>query len=65
MDFEIEKAEKEDHDLKKRLEQLQDLLQIGSKRITKAGIRKKVARLHEELALDKGSEETRASESGS
>jgi hypothetical protein len=58
------KAEQELRDLQKRLERLQESHPIGSKGFTKAGIRKMVARLHEELALYEGSEEARESESG-
>jgi hypothetical protein len=59
----FQKAEQELRDLQKRLERLQELHPIGSKRFTKAGIRKMVARLHEELALYEGSEEARNSKS--
>ena len=62
---EYEKAEQELRDLQNRLERLQESHPIGSKGFTKAGIRKMVARLHEELALYEGSEEVRGSESGS
>jgi len=62
---EYEKAEQELRDLQNRLERLQASHPIGSKGFTKAGIRKMVARLHEELALYEGSEEARESESGS
>jgi len=58
------KAEQELRDLEKRLESLQASHPIGSKGFTKAGIRKMVARLHEELALYEGSQEALASESG-
>ena len=50
-------AEQELRDLQKRLERLQESHAIGSKGFTKAGIRKMVARLHEELTLFEGSEE--------
>jgi uncharacterized membrane protein len=63
--LEYEKAEQELRDLQNRLERLQASHPIGSKGFTKAGIRKMVARLHEELALFEGSEEARESESGS
>ena len=36
---------------------------IGSKGFTKAGIRKMIARIHEELAIYEGSEEARRPES--
>lgn len=48
---------------KKRLEQLQQTYPIGSKGFTKAGIRKMIARLHEELAVYEGSEEARQPDS--
>ena len=60
--IEYEKAEQELRDLQKRLERLQESHPIGSKGFTKAGIRKMVARLHEELALSEGSEEARGSD---
>jgi len=60
---EYKKAEQELHDLEKRLVRLQDLHPIGSKGFTKAGIRKMIARLHEELAVYEGSEEARQTES--
>jgi len=61
--IEYEKAEQELHDLEARLERLQQSNPIGSKGFTKAGIRKMIARLHEELALYEGSEEARRPES--
>lgn len=61
---EYEKAEQELRDLEKRLEGLQRSHSIGSKGFTKAGIRKMIARIHEELALYEGSEEAREPESG-
>jgi len=59
---EYEMAERELHDLEKRLERLQGSHPIGSKGFTKAGIRKMIARLHEELAAYEGSEEARQTE---
>jgi hypothetical protein len=56
---EYEKAEQELRDLQQRLELLQRSNPIGSKGFTKAGIRKMIARLHEELAIFDGSEEAR------
>jgi hypothetical protein len=56
---EYEKAEQELQDLQRRLELLQQSHSIGSKGFTKAGIRKMIARLHEELAVYEGSEEAR------
>lgn len=60
---EYEKVEQELHDLEKRLIDLQTSHPIGSKGFTKAGIRKMIARLHEELAVYEGSEEARQTES--
>lgn len=60
---EYEKAEQELRDLEKRLESLQETHPIGSKGFTKAGIRKMIARLHEELVVYEGSEEARQTES--
>ena len=56
---EYAKAEEELRDLEKRLQSLQQSHPIGSKGFTKAGIRKMIARLHEELAVYEGSEEAR------
>ena len=56
---EYEKAQEEIHILEKRLRRLQQTNPIGSKGFTKAGIRKMIARLHEELAVYEGSEELR------
>lgn len=56
---EYEKAEQELQDLEKRLGRLQESHPIGSKGFTKAGIRKMIARIHEELAVYEGSEEAR------
>ncbi len=56
---EYEKAQAEIRSLEARLERLQETHPIGSKGFTKAGIRKMIARLHEELAVYEGSEEAR------
>ncbi len=56
---EYEKAQEEIHILEKRLERLQQTHPIDIKGFTKAGIRKLIARLHEELAVFEGSEEAR------
>ena len=56
---EYEKAQQELHSLEERLARLQQTHPIGSKGFTKAGIRKMIARLHEELAIFEGSEEAR------
>jgi hypothetical protein len=56
-------AEAEIRALEERLERLQQAHPIGSKGFTKAGIRKLIARLHEELAIYEGSEEAKQSDS--
>jgi hypothetical protein len=56
---EYERAQEELHTLETRLQELQQSHPIGSKGFTKAGIRKMIARLHEELAVFEGSEEAR------
>ena len=61
--IEYEKAELELQDLQNRLANLQKKHPIGEKGFTKAGIRKLIARLNEELALFEGSEEARSSPS--
>ena len=58
---EYDKAEEELHDLEDRLKLLRQSHPLGSKGFTKAGIRKLIARLHEELAVFEGSEEARKS----
>ncbi len=58
---EYEKAQEEISILEKRLDQLKKAYPIGAKGFTKAGIRKMIARLHEELAVYEGSEEARHS----
>jgi hypothetical protein len=60
---EYQKAQDEIRALQERLERLQEAHPIGSKGFTKAGIRKMIARLHEELAVFEGSEESRQSDS--
>ena len=60
---EYEKAQEELRSLEERLSRLQQSNPVGSKGFTKAGIRKMIARLHEELAVFEGSEEARKSES--
>jgi len=57
--IEYAKAQDEIRVLTDRLQRLQEHNPIGSKGFTKAGIRKLIARLHEELALYEGSEEAR------
>jgi hypothetical protein len=56
---EYEKAQAELQTLQERLQRLQQGVPPGVKGFTKAGIRKMIARLHEELALYEGSEEAR------
>ena len=56
---EYQKAQEEIRHLEERLARLQQTNPIGSKGFTKAGIRKMIARLHEELAVYEGSEEAR------
>lgn len=56
---EYEKAQEELRHLSQRLETLQQSHPGGSKGLTKAGVRKMIARLHEELAIYEGSEEIR------
>ena len=56
---EYQKAQEEIRGLEERLERLLQTYPIGSKGFTKAGIRKMIARLHEELAVYEGSEEAR------
>jgi hypothetical protein len=58
---EYEKAQEEISILEERLERLKNAHPIGTKGFTKAGIRKMIARLHEELAIYEGSEEARHS----
>lgn len=62
-EMEYEKAQEEIRDLEVRLERLQQGHSNGTKGFTKAGIRKMIARLHEELAIYEGSEEARRPES--
>ena len=57
-DYQI--AQEELHALEARLDRLQQAHPVGSKGFTKAGIRKMIARLHEELAVYEGSEEARS-----
>jgi len=60
---EYEKAQEELRDLEARLARLQQTHPIGPKGFTKAGIRKMIARLHEEMAVYEGSEEAKQPES--
>jgi len=54
---EYEKAQADLRDLNERLARLQQTNAAGSKGFTKAGVRKMIARLHEELAVYERSEE--------
>ena len=57
------RAQEELYQLEDRLRRLQKNHPLGSKGFTKAGIRKLIARLHEELALYEGSQEASQAES--
>jgi hypothetical protein len=59
---EYQRAQQELHSLEDRLARLQQSHPLGSKGFTKAGIRKMIARLHEEMAVYEGSEEARQPE---
>ncbi len=52
-----QKVQEELQQLEDRLRRLQQLHPLGSKGFTKAGIRKMIARLHEELAIYEGDQE--------
>lgn len=56
---EYQKTQEEIRSLEERLARLQQTHELGSKGFTKAGIRKMIARLHEELAVYEGSEEAK------
>ena len=58
-----QKAQEELRDLEDRLRRLEQSHPGGGKGFTKAGIRKMIARLHEELAVYEGSEEAKQPES--
>lgn len=60
---EYRKAQDELLSLEERLQRLQQASPAGSKGFTKVGIRKLIARLHEELAVYEVSEEARHSDS--
>ena len=57
------KAQEELRQLEERLQRLQQKHPLGSKGFTKAGIRKMIARLHEELALYEGEQEAHQADS--
>lgn len=56
---EYQKNQEEIRSLEERLTRLQQNHDAGFKGFTEAGIRKMIARLHEELAVYEGSEEAR------
>jgi hypothetical protein len=60
---EYKRTKEELRSLEERLKRLQETHTIRSKGLTKAGIRKMIARLHEELAVYEGSTKTRHPES--
>jgi hypothetical protein len=60
--LDYQKAQDELRELGERLERIQKAHPAGSKGFTKAGIRKMIARLHEELAIYEGTEEARQPE---
>jgi CHASE3 domain sensor protein len=56
---EYQAAQDELHQLEQRLQQLQVSHPLRAKGFTKAGIRKLIARLHEELAVYEGGQESK------
>jgi hypothetical protein len=60
---EYKKVQDEMQILEVRLKRLHQDQNVGSKGFTKAGIRKMIARLHEEMAVFEGSEEARQPDS--
>jgi hypothetical protein len=60
--LEYRQARVELEDLENRLRLLEASHPAGNKGFTKAGVRKMIARLHEELAVYEGSEEARQPE---
>ncbi len=61
--LEYQKAQEELRDLEGRLHRLEQSHPVGDKGFTKAGIRKMISRLHEELGIYEGSEEAKPAES--
>jgi hypothetical protein len=57
-----QQVQEELYQLEERLHRLQQSHPLGAKGFTKAGIRKMIARLHEELAVYEGSQEVRQAE---
>jgi len=60
---EYQKTQNEIRSLEERLNVLQSNGEVGAKGFTKAGIRKMIARLHEELAVFEGGEEAKRADS--
>ena len=58
-DEQYQKAQEELQELEERLHSLQQAHPLGAKGFTKAGVRKLIARLHEELGVYEGSQEGR------
>ena len=56
-------AQEELRQLEERLHRLQQSHPLGAKGFTKAGVRKMIARLHEELAVYEGSQAAHQAES--
>jgi len=61
--YRYESAQEELNLLEQRLQRLQSDHPVGVKGFTKAGVRKMIARLHEELALFEASEAARRPDS--
>jgi two-component sensor histidine kinase len=57
-----QQVQEELRQLEERLHRLQQSHPLGAKGFTKAGIRKMISRLHEELAVYEGSQEVRQAE---
>jgi hypothetical protein len=57
-----QQVQEELRQLEERLHRLQQSYPLGTKGFTKAGIRKMISRLHEELAVYEGSQEARQAE---
>ena len=58
-DEQYQKAQEELSELEERLDSLQQTHPLGARGFTKAGVRKLIARLHEELGMYEGSQEGR------
>jgi two-component sensor histidine kinase len=57
-----QQVQEELRQLEERLQRLQQSHPLGAKGFTKAGVRKMISRLHEELAVYEGSQEVRQAE---